>query len=80
MLHSVLQYHHSQKEVSFVYLLFNDTLNTELHGILIEWLLEQSVARELKHETHVLGEDLPNCYFVHIKSHMTSHGIEAGSS
>jgi hypothetical protein len=38
--------------------------------------VEQSVEWELSVETEVLGEDLPQCHFVHHKSHMTWTGIE----
>jgi hypothetical protein len=34
-------------------------------------IVEQSVERELAGETEVLGENLPQWYFVHQKSHMT---------
>jgi hypothetical protein len=34
-------------------------------------IVEQSVERELAGETAVLGENLPQCHFVHQKSHMT---------
>jgi hypothetical protein len=33
--------------------------------------VEQSVELELAEETEELGENLPQCYFVHYKSHMT---------
>jgi hypothetical protein len=33
--------------------------------------LEQSVECELPGETEVLGENLPQCHFLHQKSHMT---------
>jgi hypothetical protein len=42
--------------------------------------VEQSVEWELTGETEVLGENLPQFYFVHHKSHMTWPGIEPGSS
>jgi hypothetical protein len=38
---------------------------------MIMMIVEQSVEWELAGESEVLGENLPQCHFVHQKSHMT---------
>jgi hypothetical protein len=40
--------------------------------------VEQSVEWELAGETEVVGESLPQCHFVHYKSHMTLPSVEPG--
>jgi hypothetical protein len=40
--------------------------------VIVEQLMEWRLARE----TEVLGENLPQRYFVHHKSHMTRSGLE----
>jgi hypothetical protein len=37
--------------------------------------VEQLVKRELAGETEVIGENLPQCHFLHHKSHMTWPGL-----
>jgi hypothetical protein len=43
-------------------------------------IVEQLVERTLVGETEILGENLPQCHFVHHKSHMTLPGFEPGTA
>jgi hypothetical protein len=41
-------------------------------------IVEQLVEWELPGETEILGENLPQCHFVHHRSYMTRPDIEPG--
>jgi hypothetical protein len=47
---------------------------------MIKWLenVEQLAKQELAGETEVLGENTPQCHFVHHNSHVTWTGKEPG--
>jgi hypothetical protein len=40
--------------------------------------VEQLVEWELTEETEVIGENLPQCHYIHHKSYITWPGLEAG--
>jgi hypothetical protein len=53
-------------------------LNGQLYLLRMTTSVEQSVEC-LAAETLVLSENLPQCRYVHHKSHQTWHGLETGS-
>jgi hypothetical protein len=46
--------------------------------VIVKIIVEKQMECRLAGETEVLGENLPQRHFVHLKSHMTRPGFEPG--